>query len=235
MQKKEMWLFLLTAMTGFQVLYAGKGKLRIASDPTGAYIYIDGKKKTMTGEGFTSILLEEGEYTIKLVKPIDEKNEYTDSKKIFVGEDTSIKIHFELIQKHTSKIMSELRKRWKRNNEAVIDEKLGLMWEDNYSSKSMKKTWNDAKKYCKKLSSNGFKDWRMPTYTELLSIVDYGNYNPSLIPVFKYVNTANNYWSSSIVKGHNEYVWCIDFEAGNSYHIKKTKYNSVRCVRSIAN
>ena len=52
-------------------LYAGKGKIRVSSKPSGAYIYVDGKKKAMTGEGFTSILLEEGEHIIKVEKEGD--------------------------------------------------------------------------------------------------------------------------------------------------------------------
>ena len=70
-------------------LYAGKGKVRIAADKEGAYIYVDGKKKAMTGEGFTSVLLEEGEHTIKVAKPKDKYYEYSAQKKVFVGEDTS--------------------------------------------------------------------------------------------------------------------------------------------------
>ena len=51
-------------------LYAGQGKLRVSSEPSGAYVYVDGKKKAMTGEGFTSILLEEGDHNIKVSKAI---------------------------------------------------------------------------------------------------------------------------------------------------------------------
>ena len=83
---------------GVSALHAGKGKLRVASDQQGAYVYVNGKKKAMTGEGFSSILLEEGEYTIKVVKPIDEYFEYTQSKQVFVGEDTSVKLTFQLVK-----------------------------------------------------------------------------------------------------------------------------------------
>jgi WD40 repeat protein len=53
----------------------------------------------MVGEGYTSILLEEGEYTIKVQKnSSDGKWIYKASKKVFVGGDTSTKINFELIK-----------------------------------------------------------------------------------------------------------------------------------------
>lgn len=86
-------------------LHAGKGKVRIASDHEGAYIYVDGKKKAMTGEGFTSILLEEGEHTIRVEKKLD--NRYfpagdwilKEEQNIFVGGDTSIKLKFDNLKK----------------------------------------------------------------------------------------------------------------------------------------
>ena len=94
---KKQWQMVLAALllaTGS--LYAGKGKIRVAADQEGAYIYVDGKKKAMTGEGFTSILLEEGEHTIKVVKPKDKYMGYVAEKKVFVGEDTSTKISLKL-------------------------------------------------------------------------------------------------------------------------------------------
>jgi len=94
---KKQWQMVLVALvlaTGS--LYAGKGKIRVAADQQGAYVYVDGKKKAMTGEGFTSILLEEGEHTVKVEKPIDENYVYVQSKKVFVGEDTSTKLTFKL-------------------------------------------------------------------------------------------------------------------------------------------
>ncbi len=94
---KKQWQMVLAALllaTGS--LYAGKGKIRVAADQEGAYIYVDGKKKAMTGEGFTSILLEEGEYTIKVVKPKDKYMGYIAQKRVFVGEDTSTKMSLKL-------------------------------------------------------------------------------------------------------------------------------------------
>ena len=95
---KKIYMILI-AMTFLSTsLYASKGKIRIASQK-GAYIYVDGKKKAMVGEGYTSILLEEGEYTIKVQKnSSDGKWIYKASKKVFVGGDTSTKINFELIK-----------------------------------------------------------------------------------------------------------------------------------------
>ena len=94
---KNFKLILVLFMFWVLNLYAGKGKLMIASDKQGAYIYIDGKKKAMTGEKFTSILLEEGgEYTIKVIKPIDKYMGYVAEEKVFVEENVSTEINFKL-------------------------------------------------------------------------------------------------------------------------------------------
>jgi hypothetical protein len=219
-------------------LYAGKGKLRIASDQQGAYVYVDGKKKAMTGEGFTSILLEEGEYMVKVAKPVDESFEYAQSKKVFVGEDTSTKLTFKLKQQMTTKgkalqAQKDVVKlaRWKRSGEVVTDSKLGLVWQDNSAAKSTKKKWKSAKKYCKNLSLAGYSDWRLPSYEELLSIVDYDRYDPAIMPSFKNVNTSDYYWSSSSYVSDDEYAWIVNFKIGYTYYYGKTNGYYVRCVR----
>jgi len=99
-------IFGLVLLLMVSALHAGKGKIRVASDHQGAYVYVDGKKKAMIGEGFTSILLEEGEYTIQVKKKsIDGEWLYTDTKKVFVGEDTSSKISFNLVKLNVSEII----------------------------------------------------------------------------------------------------------------------------------
>jgi len=232
---KKLTLLLLASAT---LLYAGKGKIRVASDVQGAYIYVDGKKKAMTGEGFTSILLEEGEYTLKVAKPIDDKYEYAQSKKVFVGEDTSTKISFKLAQTLTAKGKALQAKedaskleRWQKQGDVVVDTKLGLMWQDNSATKSTKKKWKNAKKYCKNLSLSGYSDWYLPNYDELLSIVDYDRYDPAIMPSFKNVNTSDNYWSSSVVVSSTKYAWIVYFKDGRTNRNGKTYENYVRCVR----
>ena len=219
-------------------LYAGKGKVRIASDQEGAHVYVDGKKKAMTGEGFTSILLEEGEYTIKVAKPIDEKYAYVQSKSVFVGEDTSAKLNFKLRKEMTAqgkvlqaKADASKLARWKRSGEIVNDTKLDLMWQDNASAKSTKKKWKSAKKYCQNLSFGGYSNWRLPSYDELLTIVDYDRYNPAIMLSFKNVNALGNYWSSSQYVSDEKLVWIVEFLNGNTFKDTRPHEYNVRCVR----
>jgi hypothetical protein len=219
-------------------LYADKGKIRIAADQQGAYVYVDGKKKAMTGEGFSSILLEEGEHTITVTKPIDERYEYSASQKVFVGEDTSTKLSFTLKQVLTAegkalqaKTDASKLARWTRSGEKVTDTQLGLVWQDDSSAASTKKSWQDAQSYCTNLSLGGYSDWRLPNYDELLSIVDYDRYDPAIMPSFENVSTSGGYWSSSTYVSSTELAWVVDFKNGYAYDGTKPNEYYVRCVR----
>lgn len=67
-----------------------KGTLKIKSNINDAYIYLNGKKKAMLGEGITSLSLKEGEYLIEIRKTSkDTKYIYKGAKSVFVGDDTS--------------------------------------------------------------------------------------------------------------------------------------------------
>ena len=58
----------------------------------------------------------------------------------------------------------------------------GLMWQAVTPIESM--SWQDARKYCKSLELAGYRDWRLPTIKELISIVEYSRSYPALNPVF---------------------------------------------------
>jgi len=230
---KKLTLLFVALLLSTASLYAGKGKVRIAADKEGAYIYIDGKKKAMTGEGFTSILLEEGEHTVRVAKAIDESHEYMASKSIFVGEDTSTKIKLELKKTLTPKgkaLQAKKLARWQRKGSVVVDKKLGLMWQDNSAAKSVEKKWKSAKKYCQNLTLAGHSDWRLPSYDELLSIVDYDRYKSAIMPSFQNVD-FRDYWSSSQYVSNAKDAWRVDFRYGVTYNFSKSDESYVRCVR----
>ncbi len=210
-------------------LFAGQGKIRISSDKEGAYIYIDGKKKAMTGEGFTTILLDEGDYEVTVIKAINKQWQYEAQKSVFIGEDTSIKISLELKKKMTEAGKSALKERWERKGDIVIDKKKNLMWQDNSSAKSVKRDWSGAKRYCQNLSLGGYSDWRLPDYYELLSIVDYDRHHPAIVSLFKNTNSGG-YCSSSIYDGSSSYF--VFFDKGSASAEGKKLEAYIRCVRT---
>ena len=72
-----------------------KGKLRITADKSGAVIYVDGDKKAIIGDGgSTNIILSAGDHTITLEKVIVGEATYRQTKKVFVGAESSTKLNF---------------------------------------------------------------------------------------------------------------------------------------------
>ena len=117
-------------------------------------------------------------------------------------------------------------------NSIVLDKKNAIYWQDNLSSQKSSEDWDDAIEYCDKLVLNNMKHWRLPTFNELLSIVDYTRVNPAINPVFEYVNEGT-YWTSIDFSATASRAWTIDFRTGRTYYSYKTTNHSVRCVKAI--
>jgi PBP1b-binding outer membrane lipoprotein LpoB len=111
-----------------------KGKIKISCDQKGAIVYVNNTQKAMIGDGYTNLYLEEGEYEIKIKKPIDDRFEYMISKTLYVGADTSVNINFELTQN-----LNTLTSRYERKDNMIFDRKLALIWQDNSEVTSNKK------------------------------------------------------------------------------------------------
>jgi len=126
-------------------------------------------------------------------------------------------------------------KRWVKMRNEVKDTKLGLIWQDSKSTKTRKKTWTKGKKYCEKLSLSGAYNWRLPTYKELITIVDYTRYEPAVESTFEYTNVMGYYWTSDEVVTNDKYAWYVFFQYGLSYTYSKQKKSYIRCVRSASN
>ena len=130
--------------------------------------------------------------------------------------------------------MAEETPRFTKADGVVTDSKTTLEWQDDYSDNgdSVKSAnWTDAIDYCETLSLNSQTDWRLPNKKELLSIVNYDTYNPSINSVFQ-KNTSNDYWSSTTDASYTNYAWYVNFSYGYTYGNAKSGYNSVRCVRA---
>jgi hypothetical protein len=115
--------------------------------------------------------------------------------------------------------------------EIVYDSETNLSWQDDVSVKSVKKTWVDAKSYCKNLNFAGYSDWFLPTISQLESLVDTNRYNPAIKKEFK--NTISSYyWSSSPNVSYSNDAWYVNFEYGSSYDYGKVNSHYVRCARA---
>lgn len=103
-----------------------------------------------------------------------------------------------------------------------------LIWQDG--NEDIKKEWKEAKEYCKNLNYAGYTDWRLPTKTELLSIVDYTRHSPAINKAFK--NGKSGWcWSSTLGAWDSSRAWFVDFSLGYSDSFSLSASSCVRCVR----
>lgn len=123
------------------------------------------------------------------------------------------------------------------NGSTVLDNNTNLTWQQNTAdtnddgsiTSADQIAWQDAVDYCDTLSFAGSADWRLPSFTELDSIVDYGRYNPAINPVF--LCESSYYWSATTVADYTDAAWGVNFYNGNEYSSIKTFHAYVRCVR----
>lgn len=115
----------------------------------------------------------------------------------------------------------------------VKDDSRKLLWEDTLHVEDIKITHIKAKEYCSELTLGGYNHWRLPTLTELLTIVDYTKYKPALLKEFEHVNKDTIYWTSTpYVRSSDEY-WGVNFKDGATSNATETYDRYVRCVKDI--
>ena len=114
----------------------------------------------------------------------------------------------------------------------VTDTGTGLMWQQ--ATALREHTWKQAISYCEHVSLAGYSDWRLPTFKELQSIVDYSIAQPGpTINTAYFSNTvASYYWSSTTCAYDTNHAWYVDFSYGIVYSNNKTYGYCVRAVRS---
>jgi hypothetical protein len=111
----------------------------------------------------------------------------------------------------------------------VTDNLTGLMWAKDAYHGSM--IWNDAIDYANNLSlgsagrAASYTDWRLPNVKELLSLIDFSNYNPALPTGHLFSNVQSGYyWSSTTCTSSTGYAWLVN--VGYSYVASNDKTTS---------
>ena len=117
-------------------------------------------------------------------------------------------------------------------NNTITDTDTNLMW--SRTSSNLKMNWEDAISYSNSLSLAGYTDWRLPNQKELLSIVDYSEYMPSLDGNFSSLSEVA-YWTSTTCgeEGSNSYAFRVEFGHGSGSCLNKSSSDLtyVRVVR----
>jgi len=112
--------------------------------------------------------------------------------------------------------------------EVVDDYITGLEWQKAAGHET--KNWDDAWNYCRLLNLYGY-GWRLPSVSELMSIVHYGS-RPSINRAAFPATWENYYWSASSLGSFSNNAWRVGFSFGHVDAASKDTAHITRCVRS---
>jgi len=112
-----------------------------------------------------------------------------------------------------------------------LDDKTGLIWQDNSEVGEKDLSHDEALRYCQDLKVDGFSDWRLPTLKEAYTIVNLKTNRPALKNGFE-VHDDGRYWTATLfAKDPKKDAWYISMSYGESEPYKKSRIYHVRCVR----
>lgn len=112
--------------------------------------------------------------------------------------------------------------------EIVLDKKSSKIYYD--STPSPKMSFEDADKFCKKINYLGYKEWKVPTKEEYISLLELSRRNMTVKHAFKNVQRGI-YWSSTPDR-FNE-AWYFDFDLGRYSTHKRDKKHYTLCVLNL--
>ena len=126
----------------------------------------------------------------------------------------------------------------------VTDNRTGLTWEQKTAANvNIQYIWQEALDYVAQLNAMnggdgfaGHNDWRMPNIKELVSIVDYGRFNPSIDPIFGPTTGLlgnYSYWSSTSWAAFYPTVnaWGVEFSDAYENSIGIRAYGKASSLR----
>jgi hypothetical protein len=114
--------------------------------------------------------------------------------------------------------------------DTALDKTTGLMWQRAFSARI---NYSGAAAYCTGISDGGFHDWRVPTWIELVSIVDYSRSAPA-IDTTAFTGVPSDWFWSTTVVGTTGLQQSIFFFSGKVAGLDTTAAQlwRVRCVRN---
>ena len=224
------------------MLFAEEGSVMLHCKSKGAVVYVDGKRTVVVEKEVTPLTLEEGDHLIKVVKPFSHQCDKYGERELYVSAGGSVNLMLEPVKKlEPTEAFKKVREkkdllkaeRFIRTESMLVkDNQLEIMWQDNEVTKT-RRDLEASKVYCKKLELSKFDDWRLPSYEELVSIVDYDRFNVAIMPSFKN-NFASIYWSSTKDVSSVDYLWSVDFYRGKTQSSALNKKYHTRCVRNLS-
>ena len=122
-------------------------------------------------------------------------------------------------------------------NGTVSDLNTALIWQQ--IDDGTERTWQGAIDCCEDLELAGYNDWRLPSRRELILLLNFGYFRPTIDSALFPDCRSDWYWSRTPVTGKPSYSFRIDFKDGGGLGLAetegyKTTAHYVRCVRGAA-
>ncbi|MCD6525765.1 MAG: DUF1566 domain-containing protein [Desulfuromonas sp.] len=113
----------------------------------------------------------------------------------------------------------------------------GLQWEhrdvDFWTIHSQdRRFWHrDAEKYCQQLTLDGYYDWRLPKVEELKTLLQVSaKHRRKVAQVDRAI-----YWTATPYDEMGQRYWTLSFLSEQAAPMEEHNYNTVVCVRAVAN
>lgn len=114
------------------------------------------------------------------------------------------------------------------NGDSTVEDRHShLIWMK--SDDTVQRTWQEAADYCESLEIGSYVNWRLPTFPELLSLVDYGTTRPAIHRPFLCQDNGG-YWTATEKAADTTMAGAVHCDAGADYWLVKTARLYVRCV-----
>lgn len=108
----------------------------------------------------------------------------------------------------------------------IIDQTNNLIWQA--ADDSQTRNWSEADSYCRNLTLNNNKNWRLPTKDELFSLVDQ-EWSPTINTNYFQIH-GMRYWTSSPYDNNPAWRCFVFFTTGAIACTEKKNAFLVRCV-----
>lgn len=214
----------------FCVVMAEGAEVTIEVSEPESVLYINGKEKAVIKGHTVQLDIPDGKYEIMVSKKLDEEWQMV-SRRNIVLHDTPASVKLDLdIEKISKKSNTSKASNFKKENDTVLDKIRHLRWQDDTRTVEIRKSWQEAQAYCSALTVDGMHRWRLPSYDELVSIVDYTKHTLAIMPAFSHI-VSDSYWSATPDEGNVQQAKSIYFGNGCPNEESKEKRFLVRCVR----
>jgi hypothetical protein len=117
-------------------------------------------------------------------------------------------------------------------DEVVVDKSLGWMWQ-NKTSEPL--SWYEAYYFCEDSQAGGYSDWQLPSYYQLMSILDYDRPSRYVNAAFSKVQSGDVLWSrdDSVAIDQPDFDdrWTLHVKLGMLTFEKRNEEFKALCVR----